>query len=562
VTNTSPESANAATSDTVTASNTTSGLQTVVNAITAFYNMQAEAVAEVLGLWTAARAAVSTVASGVAAAATQSAVDAQMAKYVPTKVSPADLADMVIRNVLPTPSGASTSLPDNWPSSLLSNINGNSPEAEAALSGMNSERFDALVLDTGESYGIIDALRLYNRGGYLYDLQPTSTGQTTTPLYAQGDSLQTTYGISEAELYSVIAYSRVRPDYTDDLLKLSKNTISPAEAVEMAVKEIVSTAEAQNLYAAGGGIPEQFQALVDSAGDAAGLEHAIELRAQGVITDNQLQLILGMSRLNPRFYYLYQMGSDGTIPMHLRWLPPFELQRAVIAGTLAQDDAITAMTNQGYTSTEATLFFQTASLERIVSLRGATESQIATDWQAGLISQADAETALKNIGYQDWALPIIFDTYEARKVMAARNNVVSRVRSAVLVGGVDSATAVTDLTAVGFSSQAANEMVADWTVEANTPNKIMPYTVVGYLLEAQLMGTEDGINYFRRSGYTEQDAQLMTTYYTSGLGSKSATVAGTPGPVEEETPAAIPPPPTREDITIPSPLPFGETPER
>lgn len=519
------------------------------NTINGLLNDVPEAVAKALGLWTAARAAIGTVATGLAAAATQTTINEALAKYQDRPLSAADLADMIVRNVLPDSTGASPT-PSGYPPPYMPNgINAGTATEEAALTGISGDRFAALVYDTGESYGLIDAARLYNLWGNLTNWQQTAQFATGTPLYQSQGDISPHYGIDEEEFFKVLAYSRVRPQFTDDILRLRYHTISGADAVELAVKEIISVADARSLYQAAGGMPEQFELLYRGAGDAAGLQHATELLAHNVITPGRMDQIIGMSRLNPAFYDLYKQGSDGVIPMHLKWLPPFELQRAVVAGLLTQDEAITTMTQDGFTKDQATLFFQTASLERIISLRGVTEAQVAVDWQAGLITQSQAETALRNIGYQDWALPIIFDTYEARKVIAARNNVVTRVRQAVIVGGLTSAEAVSDLESVGFSPPAASEMVADWTVEANTPTKMMSYSVVGYLLEAQLMGKDDGINYFRRSGYTAQDAELMVAYYQSGLKTPPGTVTGTHGPLTEETPEVIPPPPTRLDIT-------------
>ena len=505
--------------------------------------------AQILGVWTAARAAVSTVAGGIASAAVQTTINNALAKYQDVPLSGAALADMIVRNVLPDSTGR-LQAPTGFPAAQMPNgVNGGTATAEASLTGISGDRFTAMVLDTGESYGILDALRLYNRGGYLTALSQTGTGTPTSPLYSTGASLQATYGITQAELYNVIAYSRVRPEFTPDLLKLALNTISPADAVEMAVKSVVSTAEAQDLYAAAGGIPEQFQALVDSAGDSAGLEHATELLQHGAITATQMQQIMGMSRLNPRFYYLYEQGADGRTMMGLKWLPPDVLARQVEMNLMTQEAAITYMVQSGYSTADATNYMNAVQLSKVVHIRGATEAQIAADWEAGLITNAQATTALENLGYQSWAIPIILDTYEARKVIAARNNVVSRARASLLVGGVTTAEAVADLVSVGFSSPAAQEMAADWTVEANTPTKVIPYNIVGSLLKQGIMGSTDGINYFRRSGYTQQDAEMMTEFYAGEAVTSPAVVAGAPGPVEEEEPTPIPPPPTRTDIT-------------
>ena len=59
------------------------------------------------------------------------------------------------------------------------------------------------------------------------------------PVYVRRDDLGPAYGIPLAELYEVIAHCDIRPEYSPDLLKLAKNTISPADVVEMAVKQVI-----------------------------------------------------------------------------------------------------------------------------------------------------------------------------------------------------------------------------------------------------------------------------------------------------------------------------------
>jgi hypothetical protein len=531
---------------------TGTSLLSILQGIAAFItdpNHDPTVIAEILGVWTAARAAVSTVASGIAAAAVQTAINKAMAQYQDVPLSGAALALMVIKNVLPDSTGT-VGAPANYPPAYMpGGVNGGTATQEASLTGISGDRFAAMVLANGESYGLIDALRLLNRQGNIFNWEEAPTYSTGTPLYQAGGDLSPEYAIQLAEFYKVAAYSNIRPEFIPDLFKLQHDTLSPADAVELAVKEVISVDDARTLYAAAGGMPEQFSLLYRGAGDSAGLEHATELLAHGVITQGRMNQIIGMSRLNPDFYDLYSQGANGVIPMHQKWLPVFELGRMVEVGLMTQAEAITYMTQQGYSTADSTMFFQAAQLARVVSIRGASESQIAEDWQAGLITQAQAVEALTNLGYQSWAIPIILDTYEARKVISARNNVVTRTRSAVLVGGVSSAEAVADLESVGFSAPAAQEMVADWTVEANTPTKTMPYSVVGFLLQGGIMGTTDGINYFRRSGYSEQDAEMMTRYYQSGIPTPETTVSGTPGPLEEETPAPIPPAPTRVPIS-------------
>ena len=151
--------------------------ESIVGAFQAFANRSADALVQAVGMWSAARAAISTIASGVTAAAVEQTVNEARAKYLATPLSPAVLADMVVRNLLTSQQAYN----------------------EAALSGVDPGRFDLMALDTGEAYGIDQALRLYNRGLSMTALVPTAEYETGTPLYQAGESLATTYGITEDE---------------------------------------------------------------------------------------------------------------------------------------------------------------------------------------------------------------------------------------------------------------------------------------------------------------------------------------------------------------------------
>jgi hypothetical protein len=199
-------------------------------------------------------------------------------------------------------------------------VAGHSPNVEASYSGLDGNRFAALVGSTGMSYGIIDALRLLNRATGTWAMAPNPAFPPDFPVYVGGTDLGPAWGISEAEFAQVVAHSDIRPEYIPDLLKLARNTVSPADAVEMVVKQIVSMEVGQDLYAAAGGFPAQFGAMVAAAGDAAGVQHSVSLRMQGIITDAQLRRIVGMSRMNPDFYYLTEPDATGVIPLGRRWL--------------------------------------------------------------------------------------------------------------------------------------------------------------------------------------------------------------------------------------------------
>jgi hypothetical protein len=468
--------------------------------------MQAEVVAQVLGLWTAARAAVSTVASGVAAAAAQETVDAAMAKYHATKLTPAVLADMAVRNIIGSESGGATA-------PLLGNIDNHDIYTEASYSGVDLERMNALILDTGESYGILDALRLWNRGTNMPDLRQAQGYPNTLPLYVSSGDLSATYGILETELDTVIHYSRVRDQFIDDLKKLAHNTLTPADAVELRLKDIVTEADAQALFNAGGGVPEQFQLLVDGAGDAIGIEKAVELAAHNVIGADTLNAIVHMSRLNPRFYPMAEKAADGTYPLHHKWLPPFEIKEAATAGAITTAQAKQWMSDEGYDDEQANAFAGSLVPPHVVAAKHETAAMVLTEYQAGMLTVDQATTALTNLGYTAGSVPFLLQYAQARQVIAARNAAISRVRQGFLAGLTTTDQATNELSQVSVPAAAVTNLIADWTAEKAVPHTALTVIQIGWFVEAGVITLAEGESLWRLAGLTETDAALMGKRY-------------------------------------------------
>lgn len=533
-----PESANAATEEANQANaaslsdSTPSFWTNFVSILQSFATLDPDALAKAWGLWTAARAAVSTVASGVASAAVGSTIYKAQAQYVPNPLTPAVLADMVVRNILPDSTGTTGTPPPGFPDPRMpGGVSGNTATEEAALSGINGNRFAALAYATGESYGIVDALKMWDRGNYLFASNPGPSYATGTPLYISGGSQADLYGITEAELDTVIAYSRVRDEFIPDLKKSAKNTISPADAVEIAVKQIMSVADATNLYAAGGGMPEQFQMLVDSAGDSAGVEKAAELYGHGVITYGQLQQVVAMSRMNHRFYYLAGIGTDGPTtsepyqaPFNLKWLPPYEIKEAATAGVVTQQQALTWMLEQGYPEDQAEAFAGTITSTSTATVKHETEAMVLTELQAGMITEADATTALANLGYASTAIPFLLQYAQAKAVISARNTAVSRVRAGYLAGAVTADQATASLSQVGVPQATITALLADWTAELSVPHTALTVAQIGKLLEENIITADEASSLWRLRGYSLTDVGYLFSLYPPPTPPPSAAV--------------------------------------
>lgn len=484
----------------------TNVIDTVTNAIKGFVNLDAETTAKVLGVWSAARAVVSTVAGGIAEVVTYETVRNIQAQHLDKQLTPAVLADMVVRNIIASDSSGGTK-------PLLGNIDGHDVYAEAAFSGIDKQRLDALILDTGESYGILDALRLYNRGLSMPALSPVQGYPNTLPLYHSTGNQATEYGITQAELNTVIHYSRVRDQFIPDLLKLARNTLTPADAVELALKDVLSKADAKSLFVAGGGVPEQFDVLVDGAGDAIGVEKAVELAAHKVISMDTLNAVVHMSRMNPRFYPLAEPAADGTIPLHHKWLPPFEIKEAAAAGVITHAQALQWMLDEGYDADQAKAFSASLGATTVTKAKQETESMVLEEFSAGLITQADMETALTNLGYTPASIPFLTQYATAKRVIAARNTALSRVRQGYLAGLTTADQATNEMSQIGIGSTAIQAYLADWTAELAIPHTALTVAEIGWFVEHAVITLAEGEHLWKLRGLTAADVALMGQRY-------------------------------------------------
>ncbi len=459
----------------------------LLNAIKSAATGSVEVLAGILTTWATARQAVRTVATAVAAAATQSEVNKAAARYQDVPLTPAVLADMVIRQIMPQDQAA----------------------AEAAFSGLDRDRFDFLVTETGESYGIVDALRLWHRGSYLFDpVAGNQSGAGAYP-YTIGQGLGTEYGITKDELDKVIYYSRVRDEFIPDLLKLSWTSMSPADAVDVAIKGRMAPEDAKVLFMAGGGMPEQFDLLYDAAGDSMGVATAVMLHHRGYLTDAELTDVLYQSRINPRFYPLVKL-------QYLHFLAPYQIAQAVRAGVVDADTANKWLLESGYPADQAAAFASTEAAGSIHTAKAETEGMILADFEAQLITEAEATQALTSLGYVPEAIPFILEVYSARRVIAMRNAAVTRLRAAYITGSIGSDIVRTDLGTLGIPTTAVQAFLDAWDIERTTPSKRLTMAQVGKLVEEAAMTADEAAAYWERLGYDPADVQWLLRIYVPG----------------------------------------------
>lgn len=385
----------------------------------------------------------------------QSVKNRLYADYTDVPLSPADLADMVERNIVG----------EGWATS------------EAAKSGISANDFALLVKETGEPYGVEQALSLLRRGI-----------------------------IDQGRFEQVLYYSRVRNEFLPDVLALAHDTMTQGDAVEGALKGVLSEGEAQDLFARAGGLPEQFGTILDIAGNPIGVESALNLWNHGLIDEGMVSQVILHSRINPMFEGIAKL-------QRFKFLTAFQIVNAVKAGSATVQQGIDWLTAEGYAPDQVAAVVHGAATGKAQAHKDVTEAQIAIMYESGAITHDDASARLVALGYEAGEVDFILSVYDERRRLTMVQAAINQVRKVYLAGRVDDTTAGNQLDALGVDPEARGIYLTVWKVERASELRELTPAQIGGMYKKGLFTGEQAIGRWVDMGYNADDAALLLANY-------------------------------------------------
>ncbi len=377
------------------------------------------------------------------------------AQYPTRPLSPADLADMVERNIVG----------QGW------------AEDEAKKSGVHPNDFDLLVKDTGEPYGIEEALSLLRRGI-----------------------------IDEQRFTDILYYSRVRNEFLPDILNLQWDTMTAGDAVEGALKGVLSNGEAQDLFGKAGGLTSQFQTLLAIAGNPIGVEAALGLWNHGFIDESQVTQVILHSRINPAFEPMAKL-------LRHRFLAPYQVVQAVKAGTATVAQATEWLLADGYPADQVAAVLTANAKGATAAAKEISETQIAYMYEMGAIDKSEAEARLEALGYHADEVDFILSVYDEKRHVQLIATAIAQIKKVYLAGRIDGPTAGTQLDALGVDPNTKPTLLTVWEVEKMSELRELTPAQIGGMYKKGLMDDAGALARFTSMGYTNDDAALLLANY-------------------------------------------------
>ena len=353
---------------------------------------------------------------------------------------------------------------------------------EAAASGVSADRFHNMVLLAGDSVGPIQAIELLRRGK-----------------------------ISPERFAQMIAYSRIKTEYIPDLMQLAYEPLSAADVIEARLKNVITDdATAIAKFNEAGALTEDYQIALQSAGNAIGVEAALNLYNHGLISRDEVNKVILHSRINPIFEGI-------AFELRHKWLSPYQVHQALVAGTVTPAVAQEWLVQDGYSAEQAKAFATATATTKPVKAKEETESQILELYQTGFLPHADAVTALNNLGYSNAIIDYLLDLTDAKAISSARSAAVTRTRTAYLARRLTLDQARAELKTLGMQAHAIAEVSAAWKAELDSTFKQLTAAQVAALYKDGLVTLEWAQGELVQMGYTDTGGNLFLASHTKNI---------------------------------------------
>src|SRR5271169_5355869 len=363
---------------------------------------------------------------------------------------------------------------------LRGNITNAQGEEIARQNGISAADFAILVGNTGEPPGVMDMLSAYRRGF-----------------------------IDEAELTKAIRESRVRDEWIPTILKLRYQPMTTADAIDAAVQNHVSLAEAQSKSQENGLEPSDFDALYQTAGEPLSKVEMLRLHRMGKVTVAEVEQALRESRLKDK-YIAHALELTTQIP------PLFTIRSLLTAGAISDAEATHLMQEDGYEDNVITAIVKAAHKTKTVKVRTVTEGMLSELYAEQAIAADTFISELKALGYSAAEADQIKEIDDWRIAKTNRDAAIGKIRSGYLSRKLTETEAQNSLHMLLVPAAMVDKLMADWDIVLASTVKLLTEAQIVDAWYLQLLTVSDAMSKLTHLGYSEPDATLLLEIKNKG----------------------------------------------
>lgn len=366
-------------------------------------------------------------------------------------LSPAEAAEMVIRNVLTPQEG----------------------ERIAAMSGVAAEDFERMVRITGQPPGLEMLVR-----GLRRNL------------------------IDEGRFREGVRQSHLRDEWTDLVIGLGEEILTPEQLVNAVVQGAMSESEAEHWRDRVGISKETFDVLVETRGNPPGPEAMLRLYRRGKITRSELEQSLKESNLKNKWIDTYLESATLELPREV-------IERLYRHGAIKHDEAVSAVEKLGYSSDDSELMIGAVKAEKTSTDKDLTKGEIVRLYSEGAIGRDDASGMLQDLGYDDQEADFLLTISDFQRISRFLNSAIGRVHNLYVNHRISVEAATTAMDRLQVPTEQREHLLDLWNEERDANVHVLTPAEIRNAAKNGFIPPDEAFTRLVQLGYSERDAAIL-----------------------------------------------------
>lgn len=345
--------------------------------------------------------------------------------------------------------------------------------AEAALGGVDSERFAALVKMAGNPPGPETLLDLWRRG--IID-----GGRMVTGL-REGFLLNEWIDVYQARRF---------------------DPLSATQYLQGSVEGHLDHDEAIRRAGEVGVDPDDAELIYQTLGNPPGIVEMLHLWKRGFVSEDEVDQAIRESHYKNKYIPAIKHYAD-------YFPPPRTITTLLAHGAMTSDQALQYFKYAGLSDELAAIYVASAVHTKTATHKELAVGTVKSLYALRVLSRADAVTDLAKIGYEAPEANLVLDLADAEALAKIKNQAIEQVRSIFVHGKITDAKASEDLSAIGVDPTMSDHLLQLWRLEQTTPSKQLTVAQLTKALNAGRITAQEYKQRLVLLGYPDDDAQLL-----------------------------------------------------
>lgn len=298
-----------------------------------------------------------------------------------------------------------------------------------------------------------------------------------------------------------ITQGPLRTEWFDVLARLQFHRMSPVDAADAVNQGHMAPDVGKRIAHEHGLDPNDFGVLLETAGAPPGLDFATEALNRGFIDEAQFNAMFLESRIKNRYGPLL-------LRMRTRLIPQETVRLAYREGVYSREKALETLLSHGFTPDDAASLLAIEESRQDGTTKELTRAQIVQMYEEQILDADITRQLLTGIGYSEANVELMIALADVKRAQKFINAAITRVRSAYLTGKIDANEVSIQLDALAVPSSQREELLTIWGIDRSTVTKTLTAAQIRQAFARDFITRESALERLVSQGYDDIDADL------------------------------------------------------